>query len=78
MRSLDPRADSFRPKEPDEDIIHLEVPCQNAIGDLMNLELQIRQGIAFAMRDICLICTKLAHNQSLTPSLKFMRIIWLV
>ena len=37
VQSLEPHKDLFHPKEPDEEILGLEVPYLNAIGALMYL-----------------------------------------
>ena len=49
LRSLEPHKDSFRPKEPDEEILSPKVPYLNAIGALMYLAQCTRPNIAFAV-----------------------------
>ena len=49
VRSLEPHKDSFRPKEPDEEILGPEVPYLNAIGALMYLAQCTRSDITFAL-----------------------------
>ena len=49
VRSLEPHKDPFRPKEPDEEILGLEVPYLNAIGALMYLAQCTRLDIVFAV-----------------------------
>ena len=47
--SLEPYKDRFRPKEPDEEILGLEVPYLNAIRALMYFAQCTRSDIAFAV-----------------------------